>query len=782
MKIDKITPNKINNSTSGIVKNKISEGVCASEDYMKNSYQIPFTSMHKIVPKMLDVDLEKNKLLKQITEILELDVTELTPEEFILNSIRKMIDNFRSIRQKKEAISSKVDAIINDNSINQQQKINLLNQYKKEYLALKKKTVKKENPPPKTDEKTDFQLMNKFKSALTDDNFNLLKVFKAHYKELENIKTLDELSKKYPKIKIPPRPEIVISKKIVDSLTRDFYEKFDDCCAIKDFEGAEELVKEVIIENLKSAKLINNMSLTYDRLMTYVGTAIVDQYKNILKNNSISSIPVNRKQKGPLINENDVNMLNVDFDNFIITVHKKQYLEGQKLNDIIYEENGYKIPVKNLGSSEYKIEKVSEKVRKIISDANRILTASRDYDRLPTEKLKSKLEHIVNSELGENEDIFNLIVKFDSCRFEQEDVSMLKRFLQEADKFEDGSVTLNDVVSTVKKEDLKPKGTEKLDKLEQEKVEQKLKSEQKKLIELKKLQNDFDDAINALYINGFNSSAIICAKYRPEASNIDSIENANFIIKLVKENIADAKPINKFKLDESVSRWNTFKYYENKNANSKVFNKAKLIATNEDGSINIDKAGQYLQNYEKVEGYPDTLDFVTEPEVLTKIMDKVGDDIEKAVTYLTKYDDYLVLSKNDKAKISVLLEKFDLKDSMDKILLKHIVENDYMNSDTVIQTRVHEKSTETFETVFDANAKKQIYDYFKFPNCLEYFEDFEKALTTTTASSGASGIKRMNNNKTLAHKIEVKINGKTPRLFSSQNNYVFDIFSFDGLH
>ena len=33
-----------------------------------------------------------------------------------------------------------------------------------------------------------------------------------------------------------------------------------------------------------------------------------------------------------------------------------------------------------------------------------------------------------------------------------------------------------------------------------------------------------------------------------------------------------------------------------------------------------------------------------------------------------------------------------------------------------------------------------------------------------------------------AHKIEAKIKGMVARLFSSKNDYVFDIFSKDGLH
>jgi len=69
-----------------------------------------------------------------------------------------------------------------------------------------------------------------------------------------------------------------------------------------------------------------------------------------------------------------------------------------------------------------------------------------------------------------------------------------------------------------------------------------------------------------------------------------------------------------------------------------------------------------------------------------------------------------------------------------------------------------------------------------YPACIDYFKGFETALSITTSSDGRMGIKRLNNNDALAHKMEVKLKGVLARLFSSKNDYVFDIFSKDGLH
>ena len=67
--------------------------------------------------------------------------------------------------------------------------------------------------------------------------------------------------------------------------------------------------------------------------------------------------------------------------------------------------------------------------------------------------------------------------------------------------------------------------------------------------------------------------------------------------------------------------------------------------------------------------------------------------------------------------------------------------------------------------------------------CMEYLQAFEEALTTIAPARGASGVKLTgSNNKAIQHKMEVKIKGHDDRLFSSNNNYVFDIFSPKGMH
>ena len=70
-----------------------------------------------------------------------------------------------------------------------------------------------------------------------------------------------------------------------------------------------------------------------------------------------------------------------------------------------------------------------------------------------------------------------------------------------------------------------------------------------------------------------------------------------------------------------------------------------------------------------------------------------------------------------------------------------------------------------------------------FPNCVQYLQDFEEALTSVASCFGYSGIKQIGrNDQTLLYKMELKLAGIADRLFSSKNDYIFDVYSDKGLH
>ena len=127
------------------------------------------------------------------------------------------------------------------------------------------------------------------------------------------------------------------------------------------------------------------------------------------------------------------------------------------------------------------------------------------------------------------------------------------------------------------------------------------------------------------------------------------------------------------------------------------------------------------------------------------------------------------------------VDKFNLKDSVDKLILKNIIENDYINTDTVSLSGTND--SDRVEATISANAKQQIIHKYMYPRCLEFFTGFEEALKQFATDRGTSGIKKTGTkNKALDYKLELKLMGHDDRLFSVENNYYFDIFSDKGLH
>lgn len=164
-------------------------------------------------------------------------------------------------------------------------------------------------------------------------------------------------------------------------------------------------------------------------------------------------------------------------------------------------------------------------------------------------------------------------------------------------------------------------------------------------------------------------------------------------------------------------------------------------------------------------------------------MEKAGTDTDMAIRYLCKFDNYLDMNPEDKQLISNFIDFFNQKDAVEKAMLKYIIENDYINSDTSVLTNIHETGSPTIKATIASSAKKQILDKYKYPLCIDYMRKFEDALSSFAKMKNSSGIKQTGrNNETIRYKMELKIAGEDDRLFSSNNNYYFDIFSDKGMH
>lgn len=750
---------------------------------------IAFGAIYNVKPKKINIELEKGKLLKQITEMLETDSSDTDPFDMLYSALKTYYNNIKANLKKEISILEDLKALSLDTSLNPQQKQNRYNSLKKEITKIQKSKNTKISKPQKknnNDEKIDYELLNKFKTAILDENFNLRKVVKEHFSELKTIKTIEELKEKYPKIYTPPRPEKIIAQKIEASLPNEFYEKLD---MLFETSNSSKPAISYIVKNIQqqSSIIAKKYNLPEQKFFERIGIetnkAILTRLQKIKFPEDFTSIPTRKQIKTLQVTETDIALLAVDYDDFVTTVIKKHYLDGEKLNDIKYQFYDLIISPGQLKSSEYKFEKFPEKTKSFIKTSDTLHQAQRDYGNFDIEQFKNRLDYYANQEVANNEDILRNIIDFDSCNFTQEDITNLSKFLKNLDSVSDGEQELSEVITKIKTKEIQPQGTQKLNELERKKAEENLRKIQQETQKLNSIKHEFDDAINVLYINNLNNLAQTFSKYKPTTLNPNEIEKAQFLIDLITKNINGRKKfLNKEKVEQTLSRWDTYNQYKQNPEESKIFEKAKEFATTSDGTINIDKAGQYLNNYQIVEMYPESLEFSKSPEILEKLISKQNISREMVTQYLTKFEDYLELPKEDKTKISKILDIFDIKNSNEKILIKHIIEKDYINTDTVVPMSTKSDNDKNFVSI-SSKAKQQIIAKYKFPTCMEYFKSFEEALSSIATDKNSSGIKIMSgNNEGLKYKMELKIMGEDDRLFSSNNNYVFDIFSDKGLH
>lgn len=780
----------------GISSTMASQSLYKPSQHNNHTFQVKYDTFEcsnptfKAVPKVKSssaiFEQKRSKLLKHIETLLEEMPPDLNNEEFIMSMFKKAADYARSVINRQMQLLEEMDTIFTCNYLSDKQKYDTISRLKKEYKRLDKGKLPEQyllKPPNPKSEKHDYCLLNKFKSAILNEDYNLSQIFNLHYSDLAKIKSVEELKEKYPKISIPPNPIIVIAEKLAATVTRDFYEEFDILFneknedALVDF--SMDYIQILCAKNSKNFKNPNSMMMAVAEPTFQI---LANKYAKMKKDGSFSSIPEFRKNKLAQFSQDDIRLFSVDYDDYILSVIKQLYLEGKKPNEIIYNDGINTIQLHSLRDSNYKFEKVSEKIKSIINEAQALFKAQRDYDNFSVEQFKERLNFYASRDIGDNDAIFDSIVKFDGSRFHQDDIDCLKSFLRELDATHDGKQSVETALKNIRQKELYPKGTEKLNRLEQERAEQILKEKKQKALQLRRLKDEFDDAMNILYKNNMTTTAAQISKYRPESLDVKVITKSKYIVDTIKKHIDSENVVfNKSKLETAFLRWDTYNFYRASDKKSQIFVDALDYAKKSDGNIDIDKAGQYLINREVIENYPESLKYFRKPQILKEIMEHCVGNKAFALNYLIKYDSYL--TDIDKTKIIEILKLFNIKDKIDKILLKEIVD-DYINYDTVDWVNFYKSSTNIKQKVVIATkAKREIKENHTFPSCIKYFQWFEEALTTGASYSGYSGIKQIGrNDESLVYKIELKLAGMTNRLLSSKNDYVFDTYSEKGLH
>ena len=779
----------------------------------------------RLTPKRINFPAEKDSLVNQFDKILQNEEADMTPEELHLYQLNKTSDYLNKTYERLLSIYNSIEVL--KQLPNTQHRYESALMYQRE---LKKLQYAYEHPPvfkPKVNKlslqeaKMDSVLINKFKSAVLDDNYDFRGVYLDYYSGLNDIKSINELKKKYPKIEIPKNPAEVVSKKITESLTRDFYLELDEIHKTGDKDAYKECitnkVHSVIEEQLKKATPEEKKEIKR-KLTSTTSSRINKRFKELKENDSINSVPIKRKQNLQVISDIDKKVLTVDYNDFVLSTIREQYLNFKKPNDVIYTYNkgkkGHRVQktlkVSELKNSDYKFPKTNESLKSILTKGDELKFAQRNYDCFTKEEFIDRLEFHADRQES-NEKFLDTLIKFSSCRFEGEDIDMVKKFLREADDAIDGKKTVEDVVSFTERNQIGPRGTERLTYQERHAKMLEMREEQKRHSELKRVQQSFDDNINLFYLNDMTYTAELCSEFRPKTLDEADQVKPDYISAVTKKYIDpndNTKIINKDRLAKEISRWKKYCDYKENGTDNTILEKAEKYATDKKGKLDYDKAGQYISNYEAVNSYPQSFECATNREVSETIMEhfrdkdekkyivryengqKVEDepntdalnikkykgDKDRAVEYHCKYDDYLDLTSEEKSKIKNILNIFDKKLPLDKKLLKLIVLKDYAKVPTTEWATMNEAGSKKVLATIAPKGKEILLTYHDFPECIDYFEEFEDALSRFATTWSTPGIKKLDDGL-----YELKVLDYEDRFVAKNDNYYFDNY-YGSLH
>lgn len=754
-----------------------------NKDLSCDNKNIVFCATPVLKPVMsTKINNEKARMLRKINEILKTNIPILDKEQLLEIIERRAIAIIRMKHRKKISYESEMEAIYNSPYQSSQQKYNRVCEIEKE-----RKELDKIDPfeipdyliPKETKESYDYKLIEKFKLALNDNNFDLRSIYQDHYAALNEIQTITELKEKYPSLVIPPTFDEVIADKIIKTMTRDVYKELDKAI----HSGDDDKVNQFIMNNFLEKALIALEDLGIDApehlndFLMVLSERFAKICARTVDENRLSAIPTISKNYIPEFTETDKIMSKINYDNFVLYVIREHYLNGKKLNEITYTEGDITIKLADLKGSEYKFEKFSENIKRFITDSEKVKQYQRDYLKFTTEELKERLFYYEKTELGYDDDLFNLFAEFESCKFTEEDKNNLIILLKELDKISDGTKTLEDGKTFLKESNIRPHGTDKINQISKFVTMKKIKAEQQKKKELDNLRLMFNDMINNLYEKGLVSVADSYSKQYPSTPDAKEITRLAFTINFINNCINE---YDKKTAQAKIARWEIYNDYIENDKNSPILKEAINYSIELTNEQNIDIVGQYLLNRELIDTYPESTRLVSEPDILKDIAEDFKNNPIIATKLLCKYENYKNMTTAEKDSIFKITKLFDENNAGDKILLHHALEKDYINCDTSITI---ERDNKPQKRTIAASAKGELYEKYNFPNSIAFFKKFENALPLDARNENSSGVKKTDKyDKKMEIKYELKIMGHTDRLLATNKNFYFEHYSEIGFH
>ena len=138
MRIQNITLSQpINNKTqkNQIKKQNYETTPINKEEIVKANYSnIAFGAIYNVKPKKINIEAERNKLFKQVLELLETDTQDTDIADLITSAVRRALGAVRMVLERKANILEELTALTKDTSLNMQQKLKEQEYYKKNLI------------------------------------------------------------------------------------------------------------------------------------------------------------------------------------------------------------------------------------------------------------------------------------------------------------------------------------------------------------------------------------------------------------------------------------------------------------------------------------------------------------------------------------------------------------------------------------------------------------------------------------------------------------------------
>lgn len=746
--------------------------------------EVPFGAIHGIKPNKIDNIIDEKIKLSRIIRVLQDEIKKLNLEEIANELYRSKIQEAKSKGAnllmewfEKNPLGRKEDAIDMVMYKLQDYFVSIALWIQKEAPKIQEKRI--------AQDKNDYNLLNKLYTAVANDDMNLDNVYKKYYSDLNKLSTLTEVKLSYPKLELPSSPEEEIAKKIVDTFDKNFVEdlfkKLDENSNMEAFDILMKAIKEKIGQLSKDSNI--DKDFLTEKLLTKTYLQFLEKSNGLGDAMDLNTFPTQAKPIKNIISQDEKQLLQINYDAYVIDVLKQLYVDGKKLPEISYQEGDTVLKPKTFSNSKYKFEKPNEKIKDIIRKALKIKQSERNYEKFNTEQFQNRLKYYGNSDIAENEEILERLIDFDSSQFTSEDKEALIPFLRILDDISDGKISKSEGIKLINEQNLKAHGTNKLNQVEKEKFAKELILERKQKNEFKNYCKQFDNAIDLLYKNKLEEAGTICSAFRPQDNN-ESKEISNKILQTIQKYTVNGEITQSKKLDtelKALSKYFELKLYDKKNP--KLI-EAENFTKNSDGFIDEVKAGQYIINKDIVDNFPTSLGTFT-PEyqgIVSTICQKYSK--EEAPAKLIKLNNYMLLPQNERLQITKILEQFNISgENNDKAIIDTIVNDIYAKSSTVIKTSLNKDNSLFQDSEILPSAKEAIIKDKKFPLCLEYFEAFERSMTHAGQSKEDDGIQIIGSNNNALRKLykqEVKIS-KDERLYSTNGDYKFDVYK-PGLH